>query len=62
LPGYEDFKFDVGDKTWIEDEDFFGTDENGYPVREKIIITEIKEFLDAPDKNVIKVRNFKNEF
>ena len=57
LPGYEMFKFSVGDKTHIIDPEFFGDEKP-----EEIIITEISNNLDNPTKDVIKVRNFKNQF
>lgn len=62
LPGYEFFRFDIGEKTYIEDEEFFGVDEKGYPNRMEIIITEMSEHLDNPSANSIKVQNFKNQF
>ena len=62
MPGYEFFVFDVGEKTYAEDEEFFGTDENGYPNRTEIIITEMSEHLDNPSADSIKVQNFKNQF
>ena len=57
LPGYELFKFELGDKTNVIDEEFFGEDK-----QEEIVITETSEFLDDPSKNVIKVQNFKDQF
>ena len=57
LPGYELFKFGLGDKTYVEDPEFFGSD-----LREEVIISEISEMLDDPSKNNIKVQNFKNQF
>lgn len=57
LPGYELFKFELGDKTWAIDDEFFGEG-----VREEVIITELNENLDDPSKNQIKVQNFKNQF
>ena len=62
MPGYEFFVFDVGEKTYAEDEEFFGTDANGYPNRTEIIITEMSEHLDNPSADSIKVQNFKNQF
>jgi hypothetical protein len=50
LPGYEMFKFELGDKTWAIDEDFFGDDG-----KEEVIITETSEMLEDPSKNTIKV-------
>jgi hypothetical protein len=57
LPGYEDFKYKLGEKTWVIDPDFFGNED-----REPVIITEIVENLDDRSKNQIKVQNFKNQF
>ena len=57
LPGYEDFKYKLGEKTWVIDPDFFGDEE-----KEPVIITEIVENLDDRSKNQIKVQNFKNQF
>jgi hypothetical protein len=56
------FNFGLGDKTYVEDGDFFGYDDNGIPKREEVIITEIVENLDDPSKNTNKVQNFKNQF
>ena len=57
LPGYELIDFELGDKTYVIDEEFFGND-----LQEEVIITEISESLDNPSQNTIKVQNFKNQF
>lgn len=57
LPGYELFKFNLGDKTYAIDDEFFGVG-----VREEVIITALSENLDDPSGNTIKVQNFKNQF
>lgn len=62
LPGYEMFNFGLGDKTYVEDGEFFGYDDNGIPKREEVIIAEMVENLDDPSKNTNKVQNFKNQF
>ena len=73
LEGYENFKFDVGDKTYVEDTEFFGwnienngTEENPdifyTPAREEVIVAEIEWHLDEPDQNVITVQNYKTRF
>jgi hypothetical protein len=57
LKDYEGYDFDIGDKTFIEDPEFFGwssVDETA-PYREEIIISEITTELDSPEKNQIKV-------
>jgi hypothetical protein len=50
LPGYELFNFELGDKTWAIDDEFFG---EGH--REEVIITEKSDRLDDPTQNKIKV-------
>jgi hypothetical protein len=57
LPGYELFAYNLGDKTFVEDPEFFGTD-----LREEVVITEIAEYLEEPSKDSIKLQNFKNQF
>ena len=56
-PGYEHFNFDIGDKTYIEDADFFGDS-----LKVEVVITEMTEDLDDSTKNVIKTQTFKNQF
>lgn len=57
LPGYELFKFKLGDITYAEDADFFG-DEG----KIEVVLTEMQDYLDSPEKNQIKVQNFKDQF
>ena len=57
LPGYELFKFGLGDRTFVEDPEFFGRE-----YKEEVVLTEFQENLDSPEKNTIKVQNFKNQF
>lgn len=61
LPGLEGFEFKKGDKTFVEDEEFFGT-KDGVPYREEVIISETVQNLDEPDKNTVTVQNYKNQF
>lgn len=56
LPGYETLEFDLGDMTWVEDPEIFGS------ARESVVITEMTDCLDTPDKNTIKVQNYRNQF
>ena len=56
LPEYEGFDFELGDKTNVIDEKFFGNN------KVEVIITETSERLDEPDKNSIRVQTFKNQF
>lgn len=64
LPGYEDYQFDLGDITYIEDREFFGYSliDGTTPYREEIVVSEITTELDAPEKNSIKVQNYKTQF
>lgn len=56
LDGYESLVFRLGDLTWVEDPELFGS------ARESVVITELTYSLDAPDKNTIKVQNYRNQF
>ena len=65
LEGYENYTFALGDKTTIEDTDFFGwTWKDGVqtPYREEIVVTELTIMLDSPEQNQIKVQNYKTQF
>jgi hypothetical protein len=57
LPGYEYYEFNVGETTFVEDKEFFGTEE-----RVQVNITETIEALDDPTKDQIKVQTYKNQF
>lgn len=64
---YEDFKyykFNIGDKTYVEDVEFFGWSlkPNRAPYREEVVVSEIITELDSPEKNQIKVQNYKTQF
>jgi hypothetical protein len=48
--GYELFTYNLGDRTFVEDEEFFGEGQ-----KEEVIITEMSENLDNPSKNTIKL-------
>lgn len=65
IEGYENFKFSIGDKTTIEDTEFFGwvvKDGLRTPYREEVIVSEITTMFDSPDQNIIKVQNYKTQF
>lgn len=64
LPDYSAYRFKVGDKTYVEDKEFFGWayDGSGRLYREEVIVTETIFELDSPEKNIIKVQNYKTQF
>ena len=65
IEGFEWYLFDAGDKTYVEDTEFFGWSvENGIltPAREEVIVSEVEWHLDSPDQNVITVQNYKTRF
>ena len=64
LEGYEHFNFEVGDKTFVEDKEFFGWAYDGSKrlYREEVIVSETVIELDSPEKNSIKVQNYKTQF
>ena len=60
---YQNYNFDIGDKTYVEDIEFFGyVKDTKRPYQEEVIISEIQSFLDSPEKNTIKVQNYKTRF
>ena len=62
---FENYNFEIGDKTYIEDTEFFGWEEiDGVktPYKEEVIISEISHVLDEPEKTQIKVQNYKTQF
>lgn len=63
VEGFEIYSFKIGDKTYIEDTEFFGWDEEtGRPYQEEIVVSEIKIHLDDPSQNNLKVQNYKTQF
>ncbi len=62
LPGYEHNRVNLGDKSYVEDEEFFGYDEQGFPYKEEVVLTEITNELDDSSKDSIKVQNYKTQF
>ena len=65
LEGLELYTFDVGDKSFVEDTEFFGwTNINGNltPAREEVIVSEIEWHLEEPNENTITVQNYKTRF
>ena len=65
LEGYENYTFDLGDKTTIEDTEFFGwvwRDGIQTPYQEEVVVTELTIMLDQPEQNQIKVQNYKTQF
>jgi len=67
IDGYECYDFDVGDKTFIQDTEFFGyisrNDNEPYtPRKQEVIVSEITWNLDNPIDNSITVQNYKSQF
>lgn len=67
LEGYENFKFALGDKTFIEDIEFFGWKIDSKtkvrtPYHEEVVISEMSIEFDSPEKSTFKVQNFKTQF
>lgn len=65
LEGYEAYAYQIGDKTYIEDTEFFGWKIVSYrkvPVKEEVIVSEYIMYFDNPEQNVITVQNYKTQF
>lgn len=65
VEGFENYNYEIGDKTFMEDTMFFGwTVVNGAktPRKEEVIISEIEWDLDNPDQTKITIQNYKTQF
>lgn len=65
LDGFEGYTFNPGDKTYIEDTEFFGyvyIDGVKTPVQEEIVVSEIDVVLNDPSQDTITVQNYKTRF
>ena len=76
IPERNNYYFEVGDKTYIEDVEYFGyLDEKIIqdpqskktfvvytPAREEVIVSEVEWHLDSPDENVVTIQNYKTRF
>ena len=65
LEDYSNYNFRIGDKTYIEDTEFFGytyIDGIKTPYKEEVILSEITYNLDSPESNQIKIQNYKTQF
>lgn len=64
IEGYNFYEYQPGDKTWVQDTEFFGwTDKlKKNPVREEVVISEINSNLDDKSKDTITVQNYKTQF
>lgn len=64
---YRDSYYDIkiGDKTFIEDTEFFGyylKDGIPTPYQEEVVISETLEYFDSPEKNTFTIQNYKTQF
>ena len=62
---YKNYSYRIGDKTFIEDVEFFGWKIGASiktPAQEEVIISEYTHYLDSPEKNVITIQNYKTQF
>ena len=63
VENFELYNFNIGDKTFIEDTEFFGWLEDGItPYKEEVVVSEIAYNLDNPVENTITVQNYKTQF
>lgn len=63
IPAYKNYRFKLGERTYVEDTEFFGYSlKDGRPRKEEVVVSEITRELDSPEKNTIKVQNYKTQF
>ena len=60
---YSSKVFHLGDISFIQDVEYFGyLSDKITPYKEKVILSEITSYFDTPDKDTIKVQNYKTQF
>lgn len=62
VEGFAPYTFKIGDKTYVEDVEFFGYDNKHRPYKEEIVVSQVKINLDDPSQNTLTVRNYKTQF
>ena len=62
IPEYSSKVFHLGDISFIQDVEYFGYIDRFTPYKEKVILSEITSYFDTPDKDTIKVQNYKTQF
>ena len=62
VEGFAPYTFKIGDKTYVEDVEFFGYDDKHRPYKEEIVVSQVKINLDDPSQNTLTVRNYKTQF
>ena len=66
LEQYQSKIFNPGDIAFIEDVEFFGytigENQNRTPYREKVVVAEVTNNFDHPEKDTFKVQNYKSQF
>lgn len=63
LEEYKSKVFHLGDISFIQDVKYFGyMPDKITPYKEKVILSEIASYFETPDKDIIKVQNYKTQF
>lgn len=63
LEEFKGYNFKLGDKTFVEDPEFFGYEEDGItPYKEEVTISGMQINLDSPEKNTITIQNYRTQF
>ena len=62
IPEYSSKVFNLGDISFVQDVEYFGYIDKFTPYKEKVILSEITSYFDTPDKDTIKVQNYKTQF
>lgn len=69
LEEYQNYHFEVGQRTYIEDTEFFGwvgKDINGTevktPYQMEVIVSEYVRYFDDPSKTTVTIKNYKNQY
>lgn len=62
LEEYMSKVFNLGDICGMIDREFFGYKDEFTPYAEKVLVSEITSYFDTPEKDVLKIQNYKSQF
>lgn len=68
IPEFSAYTFKVGQRSYIEDPEFFGYTYSGTnneirtPIRKEVVITERSRNFDDPSKSIITIQTYKNQY
>ena len=59
---YQDYDVEVGDVTFLTDEEIFGKDTTGRPIQFEVFVEETDDLVDNESESIITIKNYKTSF